>query len=74
MCNCIKEVDKQLESSGLKIHVSIALTPEHQMEVVGPFVVVDKIDPDNRKVKLSALRGDFCPFCGEEQHPERKKE
>jgi hypothetical protein len=70
MCNCINEVNEQLTPQGLKIHMSISFTPNRQLLVAGPFVVVEKIDPEDRKVKLSALRGNFRPFCGEEQHPE----
>lgn len=65
-CNCIEQVNKQLEDSNAKVAQYLQVnfkTGEATMS--NPMVAVEKkIHSSRTRTKLPSLICSFCPFCG----------
>lgn len=70
MCDCAKDVDKQLLERGTNTRLAFAMQITKEMGVRSVLLVgVEKIDKSKRKPAMLVF-ATFCPFCGEKLNTE----
>lgn len=62
-CTCMLAINDHLRSHNTKLAVSFMLTGDRSGMDVLPMIMVEKIDPKQRKKPMNVVPT-FCPFCG----------
>ena len=66
MCNCVNELNKQLEERKTEIVQRIHFDQKTGDLKLSPPVIATKwVDKKPREKSLPVLIATFCPFCGE---------
>lgn len=63
-CDCLTEVNKQLEVHGMRLDVALSLG---ETVTVRPYMTASRIPgttPKKKGPKTQTVQGAFCPFCG----------
>jgi len=65
-CNCVEQVNKQLEDSNAKVsqYLQVNFTTG-ESSMTNPMVALEKkITSSRTRTKLPSLVCTYCPFCG----------
>ena len=68
MCKCIELTNIALKEKGVRLVTGIRFSKDLSNATSYLPVKIEKIDKQDRKLKVPVLVGNFCPFCGEAQH------
>ena len=74
MCNCIAEVQKNLEESGSNtmLDIPVRWTRDGKMTKTNTVSIATCKRDDKKREKPTRLIPPYCPFCGKEYESEQK--
>lgn len=71
MCDCIEKINAQIEASGFKIGLALAVNRKTGKTRTTTQVLCVRKNADSTKFKnIDFLPSVFCPFCGEKYEQE----
>lgn len=71
-CNCIDQVNKELEKYNTELGIGHSLNFDTQKISVILYVETRKVDPKTRGKKKNVIAS-YCPFCGKKMDSLAKK-